>query len=105
MADPEVHVGDIGTKLILEVTEDGAVFDISAATTMKIRLKDPNDVVVEEDAVFATDGTDGLMQYVTVADDLDVAGVWEIQGYLVTPSGTWTSSKKQFQVKEVLTVT
>ncbi len=107
MADPEVHLGDIGTKLILEVQEDGSALDISSATTMKIRLEKQSGVVVEFTAVFATDGTDGLMQYVTESGDLDEAGVWTIQGFLIlaTPVGEWTSAKKQFQVKEVLVVT
>lgn len=108
MVDSEVHVGDIGSKLILAITDDGVAFDISTALVMKIRLQKPGSekVVVEFTATLATDGTDGLMQYATTAAaDLDVAGVWLIQGYIEMAGGEkWTSSKKEFQVHEVLVV-
>lgn len=107
MADPEVHLGDIGTKLILEVQEDGVALDISSASTKEILLKSPSGVVVAYAASFSTDGTDGLMEYATTTDDLDEAGIWRMQGHLIlaSPAGEWHSARVDFHVKEVMVVT
>lgn len=111
MADPKVQIGNIGTKLILEVQEDGVAINISSATgigSKVIRVRKPETkTVVAYEAEFATDGLDGLMQYVTVANDLNEEGVWKWQGFvkLTSPVGEWNSEIKEFQVKNNLVVT
>ena len=98
MAD-EVHVGDIGTVLRVTVQdEDAAIVDISAASTKQILIKKPNGTLLTKTAAFTTDGTDGQMQYTTVGAvgetpaDLDVAGDYKIQGYVVIGTGAWKTS-------------
>lgn len=85
----DLHVGDEGTIIRLEFKDGASVVDISTATVWKIKFKKPSGVVVTKDAVFTTDGSDGLIQYVTeagAANILDEAGEWEIQGYIEMPS-------------------
>ncbi|NIP55083.1 MAG: hypothetical protein GWN00_09825, partial [Aliifodinibius sp.] len=58
--------------------------------------------VVTKDGVFVTDGTDGKLQYTTIADDLDEIGIWHLQGYLVMNEGSWHSNKVIFRVSDVV---
>lgn len=104
-ATADIRQGDIGTELVVEIVdEDGTVIDVSAATTKTIKLKKPgaDGTVSEKTAVLDTDGTDGKIVYVTIADDLDTAGRWKIQGYVVLGSNKWHSQEAEFLVKSNL---
>lgn len=101
MAVPDIRNGDIGTELVVVVVdEDGAVVDISAATTTQILLRKPDGTVVTQTAVLDTTGTDGKMKYTTVLDDLDTNGIWHIQGYVVLSSSLkWHTAVEEFRVR------
>ena len=47
--------------------------------------------VLTKTASFYTDGSDGIIQYTTINGDLDTAGEWGVQAYIVSASGTWHS--------------
>lgn len=99
MSRGEIRVGDIGTVFILTVKDqDDAVVDISGASTKQIIFREPDDTAVVKTAAFTTDGTDGKMQYTTVADDLDQVGEWQHQGKVVIGSGTWKTDIEKFKV-------
>lgn len=103
MAVNEIHLNDVGTRLGVTVKEGGSVVDISGATaTKQIKLYKPSGTTVTKDADFTTDGTDGKMEYVTVADDLDEVGVWRIQGYLSFDGWTGHTDISEFEVFENL---
>jgi hypothetical protein len=85
--EADVHVGDVGTVFRLEVRDqDDAIVDVSGATTMNITFKKPSGTTAVKTAVHATDGTDGLIQYITVSGDIDEAGVWQYQGFIDLPA-------------------
>lgn len=95
-----IHVGDIGTVFKIKITDDaGLALNISAATTLKIIFLKPNKERLEKTATFSTDGTDGYIQYSTIAGDLDRPGAWKIQGYVVEASYTNSSQVDTFHVK------
>ena len=98
MATEEIHVGDIGT--IFEVTfKDGtAIVDISGATIKNIIFCKPDGTKVTKAGTFTTDGTDGLLQYTIVTGDLNLQGVWKIQGFITATGGSWSSSTGLFEV-------
>ncbi len=103
MAVGEVHKGDIGT--IFEVTlEDGGVaVDVSSAVVTKdIKVKPPIGATKTFPATFKTDGTDGIIQYTTVVDDIDEEGEWSIQAFVVITAGTFNSDIDKFIVYENL---
>jgi len=95
-----IHLGDIGT--VLEVTIKDAdtkqVIDISTAITKEIKLRTPSGVTKIKTAIFKTDGTDGIVKYITEANDLDEYGAWELQAYIVSPLFTNHSSIDTFIV-------
>jgi hypothetical protein len=74
-----VHVGDIGTEIIFDTTED-----LSAVTVHNLHYKKPNGTT----GVWTTtvDGT--RMKFITtMVTDLDFAGTWDVQAYAKAP--TW----------------
>lgn len=99
----KVFVGDIGTIFRTTVKEDGTAVDISTATTKQIIFQPSSGVSVAQTAVFFTDGTDGIMQYVSIADDLSIGGIWKIQGYIVTPTWQGHGDIVEFKVYDILT--
>ncbi len=80
--DQELQQDFIGAKLEITVVEDGAILDLSPATSTTFRLRKPNGEVIMRAAAFTTDGTDGMLRYFTIAGDLDHAGTWKIQAYV-----------------------
>ena len=101
--DSEIHVGDIGTELVVEVTdEDGAAVNIAAATSKLIYLTRPLAAggveTLTKTAALDTDGTDGLMKYVTVAGDLSIKGNWKIQGWVAVGGAEWSTRETNFRV-------
>lgn len=101
MACEEIHVNDIGTVFRGTVYEDcdaQTLVDISTASVMVMYFQKPDGSVVTQTAVFSTDGTDGKMQYTTIASDLDQAGSWKMQGKVTLPAGDWHTDIHKFKV-------
>jgi hypothetical protein len=103
MSHADIRIGDIGTVFRLTIVDElEDVVNISAATTTDIRFQKPDDSVVDKSAAFTTDGVDGLIQYVSILDDLDMSGKWKIQAHIITPVGEWRSEIETFWVQENL---
>lgn len=103
MAHADIRIGDIGTVFRLTIVDDVEdLVNVSAATSKVIRFNKPDGVAVDKVADFFTDGSDGIIQYVSVVDDLDVPGKWRLQALIVTPVGEWSSEIETFWVKENL---
>lgn len=94
----EIHVGDIGTAFEVTMKDCDDVVDISTASIKQLIFRKHDKTVVTKTAVFKTDGTDGIIQYITVLDDLDQKGTWYIQAKITMPTGTWSSDTSKFKV-------
>jgi BppU N-terminal domain len=89
---------DIGSVIRVMVRENGSVFNASAATTKTLKLQKPSGEVAEVAAIFQTDGSNGVLQYTTIANDLDETGPWTGQLFLAFPSGSWHTEPFNFNV-------
>ena len=98
MSANEAHVGDISTRITLTMKDGASVVDISGASTKQVWIADPDGVTVKSDATFTTDGSDGKIYYDTLAATFDQAGDWQVQGYVVTATGTWHSDIQDLKV-------
>ena len=111
----QAQVNDIGTVFrvtVYDTTSTGGttVADISLATTKQFTFKRPDGTTFDRTAVFTpvseggagSPGTDGNIQYLSVDGDLDVAGTWHLQAYVVTPAGNWKTDVGHFKVYENL---
>jgi len=108
MSKDEIHVGDIGTTFRRTVQDGTTAVDISGATVLQIHFRKPHwrnpitqnvvpEEVVKKTAVLTSGGTDGILEYVTIAADLDRPGKWHLQVYIVD-TGTWYSDWEPFDV-------
>ena len=84
MPQAEIHGSDIGLVISVTVKDsDGVVVDISGAVLTEFYLLKPPDTVLTKAAVFGVGaGVDGILQYTTIAGDLDVAGRWKLQAHI-----------------------
>lgn len=87
MESNQLFAGDVGAVISIEVIDlaTGNPLDISGATVKKLYFTKPLGAKVNKTAEFTTDGTDGKIEYTTIAGDLDTAGTWHVQGYVEIP--------------------
>ena len=93
-----IHKDDIGTVFLITFIEAGKAVDISGATTKDLIFRAPDSVVATKAGSFDSDGTDGKLKYTTVSGDIDEAGHWHIQGFIIMSSGEFKSSIEDFYV-------
>jgi hypothetical protein len=97
----EIHIGDVGTKFLITVKNDGVVVDISSATVKEIYFEKPDGTTLTKTASFETDGTDGKIYWTTsAAGDLDIEGMWKIQAKIAITGGSWKTEIGSFRVWE-----
>jgi len=73
----QVSILDIGTALRVEVQENNAAIDVSTSTARSIELTKPDGTIESKTAAYVTDGTDGQIEYITLAGDIDQRGRWQ----------------------------
>jgi len=101
MSANEIHVGDIGTRVTLSFRDGVDVVDISGASTKQVWFRPPSGSAVKLGGEFTTDGSDGKLYIDSVTNTFSTAGEgWEVQGYVVTATGTWHSDVTTFRVYE-----
>lgn len=98
MAAREIHEGDIGTIFEITLLDGDAIVDVSTASAQSILFEKPDGTTMIVTSVFKTDGTDGIIQYATILDDLTPFGKWKVQAHVVLPTGSWKSDISKFTV-------
>jgi len=81
----KIYKNDIGTKIKLDAGCDISATGIGA-TVWKIIYSKPGSTRVKGEWTAIAEGTN-YAYYVTVANDLNVIGTWQIQLYIESP--TW----------------
>ena len=99
MAVNEAQLNDVGTIFEVTIVDGGKVVDVSGAAVKEIVFKAPSASSVTKAAAFKSDGSDGVVQYVIAAGDLDEAGFWQIQARVVLATGDWRSAVAGFFVR------
>ena len=94
----QIQEGDIGTKLLITITDDGSVVNISSASNLSIFIKKPDGSVLNRSGTLETNGTDGKMYYATIYGDIDTAGIYKIQGHVTLLNGSFFTSTATFKV-------
>ena len=99
MPQAEIHGSDIGTIFVATIKDsDDAVIDISGAVVKEFFFLQPTDTVLTKATAFTTDGTDGKIQYTTVAGDIDEAGRWKWQAHVSDATTDHKTNIKEFDV-------
>lgn len=94
----EIHVGDIGTIFRVTIKDDGVTVDVSSVDSKLIYLQKPDGTTLAKTASYYTDGTDGIIQYVTESGDLDQAGTWQIQAKIDFGTDIFSTDIQKFKV-------
>lgn len=96
----EIHVDDIGTRFQVTIKDDGAVVDLSAASSLVISFRKPSDTVLNRTGSTLSDGSvvSGVMYYDSVGGDLDEIGNYKLQGKVALTSGTFYTDIQTFKV-------
>lgn len=96
----EIHVGDVGTSLRATIrNQSEEIVDVSDADTLELRFVKPDRSRITKTATLYSDGTDGIIEWVTDSEsDLDQAGIWNIQGYVVISGAAKRSNIEDFRV-------
>jgi hypothetical protein len=95
-------VGDVGVPFRATIIDPETCdpLDISSATLTEFHVRKPDATTDTWVASFLTDGTDGRIEYVTIAGDLDTAGTWLIEARIVAPGQDFrTITQPQFRVR------
>ena len=98
MSANEIHLNDIGTKFLVTVKDGSSVVNVSTASTKQIIIKKPSGATLTKSASFESDGTDGQINYTIIADDLDEAGTYQLQGKVILSDGTFSTDITKFKV-------
>lgn len=99
-----VRVGDNGVNIRLRVINDetGEVENLSTATVIRYDIEKPDRSVVSVNGSLLTDGTDGIVTCATTSSHINAGGIYSVQLYLVTSSGTFRCSMVQFKADKIL---
>jgi len=92
----KIYIGDVGIKVKVETG-----IDLTDATTCVIKVAKPNGQLKEWAAVRESPYTSGILSYVTIGIDLDVAGTYLGMAYIETSGGgKYFGESFSFQVWE-----
>lgn len=95
----EVHVNDIGTAFRATVyDEDSLAVSLTGVSSKYLIFKKPDGTVSQKSADFYTDGSDGVIQYISESGFLDQPALWQLQGYVIFPGGSWKTDIYEFRV-------
>jgi hypothetical protein len=104
MADEFAHVGDIGVKFEFTFYEkDGTTpVNLTGATTVEAKIEKRGGAG-DTWTLTVDDAPNGVASFTTtVAGDLDVKGIWQVQGHVVVSGTDMHFKKDQFTVLAVL---
>jgi hypothetical protein len=99
-----IHVGDIGTRLVLNLLDDGLPLDLTGATiTLRLNYPaTPARISFDRTADIAGDPLLGIAEYFSVVGDFGVSGGWKAQATVENPEGEWHSDWFEFDVDKNL---
>ncbi len=97
----DLRVGDTGTKILLQIVDENSdsvdVSDAEISITLKESKGAPK-VFDPGDIEFDTDGTDGRVFVLTLADTLDTSGTWYAQAVATIGDAVFHSRPVPFTV-------
>ena len=88
----EAHVGDTGTVLRYTIKDGDTVVDLSLATSMTLVIRSKDRSISTITGTLFTDGTDGVVDFVSLVGTWTVSGASTEQVQLVLPSGSWSAA-------------
>lgn len=88
------YVADVGTVITLET---GTNLTTLGATSVVIKVQKPSSATSDWAASIVS-ATPTQITHTTVTGDLDEAGMYYLQAYIVSPTGTWRGDSTPLEV-------
>lgn len=98
-----VQEGVVGLRFLVQlVDEKGANLNLTGTDSIKLRFSKPRGDSIEVDAIIVNPpGTDGLVEFFTLAGTMVPFGDWDIQAFVKYAAGDDLPTKtKAFVVRE-----
>lgn len=97
----EIVLGDWGHEIQVELVEcnddgsDGGFLDVSTAISVELLMTkpDPAKTVVVKVMSNVTNGTNGLVKYITETGLIDTLGIWKLKVRTTFADGRFTTQK------------
>ena len=105
MAAGDIHVGDIVQFISTILDQNGIAVNLSSATTKDFLLQKPDGTFLTKAGSFYTDGTDGILMYITTNSDLNQSGSWRFQWHVIYTSNEQHTDVIKFKVLANLPIT
>lgn len=93
------YVGDVGTVITLET---GSNLTTLGATAVTIKVQKPS-TATQDWVASIVSATPSQITYTTVSGDLDEAGMYSLQAYIVSPTGTWRGDATPLEILAAFT--
>lgn len=98
VSDITIPVAQVVTLQFTMRDQDGGILDVSTAIAPTLVVKRVGAAAVDKILSLVTDGTDGLVKYTTLSTDLDVPGIWRLQGKVTLSGEVFHSDVLSFEV-------
>jgi hypothetical protein len=98
----EVHIDDVGVKLIVTVQSSGQILDLSSYSSILLKIKKPDSSTISRSGIIYSTGLDGKFYYNSASGDFNLAGYYKLQSTINFPSGNYHSDIYTFQVSNNL---
>jgi hypothetical protein len=92
----ELHVGDVGTEIIISLVDESTPVDLSAMTSAVIKVQRPDRTVAEITADVDGDPEDGIIKGVVSSGTFIARGNHVFQAFLTI--GAWTGHSQSVTV-------
>ena len=95
---------DVGVPIIVAITDQKSnKMNLVGSSDIKINLLYPDETTrLAAEASFVTDGSDGLIQYVTNTNDISQSGTYIAQGEVILPTGERRTSAISFSADDAI---
>lgn len=93
-----IQAGATGLAIRLQIKEGNSAINLSTVTVKNIIIEKPDATLVSGSASFVTDGTDGIIYYISGSADLTQTGEYHAQAYLEMPGFSGYTTPVDFAV-------
>lgn len=81
----EIRVGDQVPVELTFYKDDGSILDLSGAVSLEFVFRKPDGTTITRVPSLITDGTDGKASYTLLSAEVNLAGMWKVQGIADLP--------------------
>lgn len=99
----QIHVGDIGTAFRVTIyDEQNNIVNVSGSSPCQLLFTKPDNTLLTKTATVVDNGISGVILYTSQSGDLDIGGIWRIQGHIGINTSNMYTDVSSFRVYDNL---